>query len=155
MKMKQRIYTDTSVIGGCLDHEFSEWSNRLIAEFQFGDAIIVLSDLTLIELAGAPDDVRAVLDRIPADNREDVELTRKARELAEAYIAAGVVVPSKLIDAQHIAIASVSRADVVVSWNFVHIVNLTRIRGFNAVNLREGYPVMEIRTPREVMLYEE
>ena len=69
--------------------------------------------------------------------------------------AAGVVVPGKLVDAQHIAIAAVCRVDVVVSWNFVHIVNLTRIHGFNSVNLRDGYPVLEIRTPQEVGPHEE
>ena len=54
-------------------------------------------------------------------------------------------------DAQHIAIATVGRVDVLVSWNFKHIVNLQRIRGYNSVNLREGYPLVEIRTPREVL----
>ena len=152
---RPRIYTDTSVIGGCLDEEFSEWSNGLVAEFRSGRATIVLSDLTLLELRGAPEAVRAVLERVPDESREDVELTPEARDLADAYIGAGVVLASKLVDAQHIAIATVAKVDVVVSWNFVHIVNLTRIHGFNAVNLREGYPVLEIRTPQEVVLREE
>lgn len=155
MNLRPRIYTDTSVIGGCLDDEFSDCSSRLLAEFRSGRATIVLSDLTLLELEGAPEAVRAVLEGIPASNREDVELTSEARSLADAYIDADVVVPSKLVDAQHIAIATVTRADVVVSWNFVHIVNLTRIHGYNAVNLRQGYPVLEIRTPREVVPHEE
>jgi len=123
--------------------------------FRLGQAVIVLSDLTLLELAGAPDTVRAVLDRIPHENRQDVELTPEAIELANSYIAAEVVAPSKLADAQHIAIASVNRVDLVVSWNFTHIVNLARIHGFNAVNLRQGYPVLEIRTPQEVVPHEE
>lgn len=56
-----------------------------------------------------------------------------------------------LADAQHIAIATVARVDVLVSWNFKHIVNLQRIRGYNSVNLRKGYPLLEIRTPRELL----
>jgi len=59
------------------------------------------------------------------------------------------------VDAQHIAIATISRVEVLVSWNFRHIVNLPRIRGYNAVNLRGGYPLLEIRTPQEVIRYEE
>ena len=55
------------------------------------------------------------------------------------------------VDAQHIAIATVGRVDVLVSWNFRHIVNLVRIHGYNSVNLRKGYPMIEIRTPREVL----
>ncbi|GMR24207.1 MAG: hypothetical protein BMS9Abin37_2725 [Acidobacteriota bacterium] len=57
-------------------------------------------------------------------------------------------------DAQHIAMATVARADVLVSWNFKHIVNLHRIQGYNSVNLRRGYPILEIRAPREVLLDE-
>ena len=49
------------------------------------------------------------------------------------------------------AIATIERVDLIVSWNFKHIVNLEKIRGFNSVNLREGYPLLEIRTPREVI----
>jgi len=56
-----------------------------------------------------------------------------------------------LADAQHIAIATVGRVDVLVSWNFRHIVNLERIHGYNSVNLRRGCPMIEIRTPREVL----
>ncbi len=46
-------------------------------------------------------------------------------------------------------------SDVLVSWNFRHIVNLARIRGYNSVNLRQGYPVLEIRSPLEVFFDEE
>ena len=53
-----------------------------------------------------------------------------------------------------VALASVGRVDVMVSWNFKHIVNLNRIRLFNAVNFEQGYSLIEIRTPKEV-LYEE
>ena len=58
------------------------------------------------------------------------------------------------MDAEHIAIATLNRVDVVVSWNFRHIVNLQRIRGFNSVNLKRGYPLLEIRSPWEVIIYE-
>jgi hypothetical protein len=54
-------------------------------------------------------------------------------------------------DALHIAVATVIGIDVLVSWNFKHIVNLDKIKLFNSVNLREGYSVLEIRTPREVV----
>jgi hypothetical protein len=155
VKMKQRIYTDTSVIGGCFDEEFAEASGRLLNTFKAGGAIIVVSDLTLLELQDAPPRVRAVLGDIPVVHREDVELTEEAATLAERYITAGVVVATKRVDAQHIALATINRVDVLVSWNFKHIVNLQRIQGYNSVNLRFGYPLLEIRTPQEVMIYYE
>ena len=153
--MKRRIYTDTSVIGGCLDVEFEDASRQLLDMFKTGEAILVLSDLTLLELQEAPASVRAVLAEVPEAHREYVELTEKAAVLAPRYIDAGVIGAAKRVDAQHIAIATISRVEVLVSWNFRHIVNLLRIRGYNAVNLRDGYPLLEIRTPQEVIRYEE
>jgi hypothetical protein len=153
--MKQRVYTDTSVIGGCLDVEFQAPSIRLVEKFRSGGAIVVLSELTLLELANAPQKVRDVLSRIPEDYREYVELTAEAKELAGLYLSEGVLGPGKLIDAEHIAIATISRVNVLVSWNFQHIVNLERIRGYNSINVREGYAVLEIRSPWEVFVDEE
>jgi hypothetical protein len=71
-------------------------------------------------------------------------------DLADEYVNAKVIGPGMLSDAQHIATATVHHADVLVSWNFKHIVNLARVHGYNSVNVREGYPRVEIRTPREV-----
>jgi hypothetical protein len=153
--MRPRIYTDTSVIGGCLDEEFKDASLRLINMFRVGEAVLVVSDLTLLELEEAPARVRAVLAEIPEAHKEYIELTAEAVDLAQRYIDAGVIGATKRVDAQHIALATVSRVDVLVSWNFRHIVNLQRIHGYNSVNLRYGYPLLEIRTPQEVVHYEE
>ena len=147
--MKRRTYTDTSVIGGCLDVEFRGPSLRLLDLFKSGQAVIILPDLTRFEL----DAVRRVLDEVTEENREYVELTEEAAGLADRYIKEGVLGRSKHVDAQHIAIATCPRVDVLVSWNFRHIVNLDRIRGYNSVNLRCGYPLIEIRTPREMISY--
>jgi len=66
-------------------------------------------------------------------------------------LAHGIVGPGGRSDALHVALATIGRVDVMVSWNFRHIVNLGRIRMFNAVNLEQGYGLIEIRTPREVL----
>jgi hypothetical protein len=112
--------------------------------------VLVASTLTLQELAEAPDEVRRHLAAVPEAHIETLPLDAEASELAEAYIAEGVITANMRADAQHIAIATVARVDVLVSWNFRHIVNLQRIRGYNSVNLRRGYPMLEIRAPREV-----
>ena len=149
--MTIRVYTDTSVLGGCEDEEFAEHSVRLMEDFVRGERILVLSNLTVQELAAAPAEVRSRLAGVPEAHIETLQLDAEARELAEAYIAAGVITAKMRADAQHIAIATVARVDVRVSWNVKHIVNLQRIHGYNSVNLRKGYPMMEIRTPREVL----
>jgi len=149
--MIPRVYVDTSVIGGCMDDEFARWSILLFEEFSNGSKIAVVSDLTRREIEAAPPDVRGILSTIPDVYIEDVFLTEEAEELAKNYLKNKVVTPKHLIDAQHIAIASVERVDVLVSWNFKQIVNLERIHAFNSVNVKLGYPLLEIRTPREVI----
>ena len=149
--MKVRIYVDTSVVGGCEDDEFAEHSIQLMKCFVRGDFVLVVSSLTVEELAVAPGRVRSRLASVPEEHIETLQLNAEARELAEAYIDEGVIAAKMRADAQHIAIATVARVDVLVSWNFQHIVNLNRIHGYNSVNLRRGYPTLEIRAPREVL----
>jgi len=119
--------------------------------FVRGECVLVLSSLTVQELAAAPAEVRRRLASVPELHIETLQLDTEARELADSYIAASVLTRDMRAHAQHIAIATVARVDVLVSWNFKHIVNLQRIRGYNSVNLRRGYPMIEIRTPGEVL----
>jgi predicted nucleic acid-binding protein len=149
--MKQRVYIDTSVIGGRFDIEFREWSNALFNEFNSGKKIAVISDLTLDELEEAKDEIRHQIETIPQESKEYV-LTRDESEiLADKYIKEKAVSLKYYEDALHIAIATIEKVDVLVSWNFKHIVNLDRIRKYNAVNLKNGYTMIEIRNPREII----
>src|SRR6267142_541728 len=101
--------------------------------FKLGAAVLVVSDLTLLELEEAPARVRAVLEDIPEEHKEYSELTAEAVDLAQHYIDAGVISATKRVDAQHIVLATVRGVDVLVSGNFRHIVNLQRIHGYNSV----------------------
>jgi len=145
-----RVYVDTSVIGGCLDEEFGQYSERLADDFDSGRLRAVISDVTLAELEAAPPQVRRLLNRPGFVRAETVQLGEEAIALADAYIRDGAAQEVNRADALHIALATVSRVDVVVSWNFKHIVKLSRIRAYNAVNLKLGYPELEIRSPLEV-----
>jgi len=150
-----RVYVDTSVIGGCLDEEFGVYSQRLFGDFDRGRFRAVISDITLAELETAPPGVRWLLTRPGLAEAERVEINDEAVALADTYIREGAALESSRVDALHIAVATVSRVDVVVSWNFRHIVKLSRIRAYNAVNLKLGYPGPEIRSPLEVYYDEE
>lgn len=153
--MRQRIYIDTSVIGGCEDEEFSKWSNLFFDELRQGLKIAVISDLTRRELERAPENVKNILSSLADTSVENVFLTEEAENLAQRYVDNGAVSAKHIVDAQHIAIASLERVDVLVSWNFKQIVNLDRIHAFNSVNLKLGYPILEIRSPKEVIHDEE
>ena len=149
--MKQRIYIDTSVIGGCFDKEFKEWSDKLFDEFRIGNKIAVISDITLDELSFSRLEVRNQLDTIPNNFKEYILNDEQSEELADMYIKEKAVTQKSHEDALHIAIATINKVDVLVSWNFKHIVNLDRIRKYNAVNLMNGYSMLEIRNPREIL----
>ena len=149
--MKPRIYADTSVVGGAEDIEFRDASRRLLEAFRRGDMTLVISELTLRELEPAPAGVRDALGRIPTELIEVLPVSREAEDLASAYVADGAIGGRMRADALHIAIATIARVDVLVGWNFKHIVNLTRIHAYNAVNLKRGHPLLEIRTPQEVV----
>ena len=148
---RPRIYVDTSVIGGCLDDEFKVYSGQLFEEFISGKKRIVISDIVLFELEGAPENVKEVLNRVPDGSIEYVFLNEESITLADTYLKEGVIAENSLSDARHIAIATIERVDVLVSWNFKHIVNLNRIHLLNSVNLKLGYPILEIRSPLEVI----
>jgi predicted nucleic acid-binding protein len=149
--MKQRIYIDTSVIGGCFDKEFKEWSDKLFDEFRIENKIAVISDITLDELSFSRLEVCNQLDTIPNNFKEYILNDEQSEELADMYIKEKAVTQKSHEDALHIAIATINKVDVLVSWNFKHIVNLDRIRKYNAVNLMNGYSMLEIRNPREIL----
>jgi hypothetical protein len=96
----------------------------------------VISDLLELELLDVPLRVRNLLLKYPSDKFETVALTGEVFMLADTYIAEKVVGKSSLEDCRHIALATINRVDVLASWNFKHIVNLDRIKGYNSVNLR-------------------
>lgn len=146
-----RVYVDTSVIGGCCDAEFSAWSLQLVKEFHADYKKMVISELTIQELEHAPHNVRKLLDDFAVEEIEIIDITPQILLLAGHYIAEGAVGKGSLADAQHIAAATISRVDVIASWNFKHIVNLRRIQLYNAVNLKHGYAFVDIRTPREIV----
>lgn len=145
-----RIYVDTSVFGGCYDPEFEIWSNRIIDFFIKGKYKAVISEVSVFELKYAPSEIRRVLSKIPKSNLEIVRLTDEAVRLSNLYIKEKIVTEKSLADTQHIAIATVQQVDLLVSWNFKHIVNFDKIRLYNAVNLKYGYKILEIRNPRDL-----
>lgn len=150
MNMK-RIYIDTSVIGGIFDEEFKEDTALFFDQLEKKEIVFVISDLFELELLNAPIVVQEVLSKYPENFVERVFLSEEAIQLADFYISEKVVGKSSVEDCRHIAIATINKVDVLVSWNFKHIVNLDRIRGYNSVNLKNGYSIIEIRSPKELL----
>jgi predicted nucleic acid-binding protein len=149
--MKQRFYFDTSVFGGVFDVEFEILSSRLFQKVRSGEIICVYSDLTIGELNNAPQRVKDFLASLPKENLEFVPIDNESLDLARLYVAEKVVGETSFDDCVHIALATIHKADILVSWNFKHIVNIYRIRGYNSVNIRQGYARIEIRSSKDII----
>jgi len=145
----KRIYIDSSVVYGAPAKEFSEDSKRFWDAFRNGEFVLIVSDVLVDEVKRAPAYVRGLFATLPESQIERIVLSVKAKELAEQYIAEGVVGESSQDDCRHIALATINRADAVVSWNFKHIVY--RRAGYNDVNKKLGYPGIAIQTPKKFM----
>ncbi len=146
-----KLYLDTSVIGGYFDDEFSENTIPLFDEIFKGLHNIVISKVTIEELESAPIHVRELVKKVPIIDLEIVDLSPEADLIANAYLNENVLSRKYFADALHIAVATLNRVDIIVSWNFKHMVNINKINLYNSVNLKLGYPVIDIRTPKEVI----
>jgi predicted nucleic acid-binding protein len=150
---KIEVYLDTSVIGGCYDEEFKQYSTKLIEEIRNDIKIGVISEITIEELENAPEKVKNIYKTI-ADKLRILKVNQEVSRLAQEYLKAEVIGRKNLEDAVHIALATVYQIDVLVSWNFRHIVNYNKIKGFNAENIKNGYKQIEIYSPMEVIDFE-
>lgn len=152
---KQRLYIDTSVFGGFYDDEFSEFTIPLFQRLNNEEFVLLFSTVTQDELENAPKYVKDLVSKIKIENTEFIDVTDEAVDLATEYITEKVVGQTSLADCLHIALATINKADYLISWNFKHIVNVQRIRGYNAINIKNGYKLLEIRSPRDFVNYED
>lgn len=150
---KQRIYIDTSVFGGYFDSEFDEYTKPFFKRINQGEFTILLSAALQRELEPAPVKIVKLVTQLNSKYTEFLEENDETLNLATEYITGNVVGKTSFADCLHIALATINQADLLVSWNFKHIVNMERIRGYNSINIKNGYKQLEIRSPRDLMNY--
>ena len=151
---KLRVFVDTSVFGGCFDEEFERHSKRFFEEVRSGRFEILVSQRVLDELEAAPAHVLLFVADLDGFI-EIISLDDEVLQLRDAYLEAGILGKSCINDAEHIAVASIGMVDLMVSWNFKHIVHFDKIKAYNAINILKGYREIDIRSPREVTGNEE
>lgn len=144
---------DTSVFGGYFDTEFEEYTKPLFERISTGEFTVLVSTMLDEELEFAPKRIKNLFSKMDNDFIEFLKDTNEAVNLATEYINEKVVGETSYADCLHIALATIYQADLLVSWNFKHIVNIERIRGYNSINLKNGYKQLDIRSPRELMRY--
>ena len=149
-----KVYADTSVYGGVFDEEFAEASTAFFDLVRSGEYILYVSDVVNQELSVAPKKVNELFKKF-LPTAQLIDVGSDALELQQAYIAEGILTEKWYDDAMHVALATVAECNVIVSWNFKHIVNFRKIPLFNAVNVLKGYREIAIHSPMEVINYEE
>jgi predicted nucleic acid-binding protein len=152
--MIKSAYLDTSVFGGYFDEEFSEATVSFFERIIREKITLIISEVLTAELQNAPEQVRDLINIIPKHQINLIDVDTETEHLAKTYISEKVVGKTSYADCLHIALATLSHADILVSWNFKHIVNIDRIRGYNSVNLKLGYKMLEIHSPLELGTYE-
>jgi predicted nucleic acid-binding protein len=149
-----RLYLDTSVLGAPLDREDARRvhvSRSLLGAISAGEHVAVISNVVQEELEQAPVELRQmILDEIRAIEFDLVLEGEESRTLFSAYEATEVVPSRYRNDLRHVAVATTSLVDALVSWNFRHLVNVRTRRAVHAVNLRLGYPLVDIISPEEI-----
>lgn len=149
-----RIYADTSVFGGFYDEEFRDTSGRFFDQIREGRFSLVTSALVQEEIRPAPPDVQRLFSDM-LRFMEVAEITQSALDLRDAYLEAGIVSAKWAEDALHVAVATVARSTMIVSWNFKHIVHYDKISLYNAVNILKRHETISIFSPLEVIVYED
>jgi predicted nucleic acid-binding protein len=149
---KLKLYLDTSIPSFLFADDSPE---KREATVRFWELLklnlydVFISDVLFSEIGNCPQPMKDQLeDSIGEIEATYVSVSKEADELAQQYIHYGIIPEKYYDDALHIAIATLSGCDAILSWNFRHIVKLKTIRGIGAINRLMGYPEIQILTPQ-------
>ena len=140
---KLSIYVETSV----WSHAFAEDApdlRRATLEFleaaRGGRHELFISEVVLEEMYRARPELSERLLAMVAEMRpEELDVDEAVVDLARSYAEGGAIPPAKVEDARHVAVAVVNEIDVLVSWNYQHLVNVNRRELFHHLSVTNGY----------------
>jgi predicted nucleic acid-binding protein len=148
---KLKIYLDTSVISMLDQHKSADRmadSQALWKKIKNAKYEVVLSTVTIAEInKNKPDKKEKLLSYLKQIKYSIVNIDEKSIDVASRFVDLGILKQKSFDDCQHIAAAIISDCDVIVSWNFKHIVNHKTIEGVKAVVALEGYDDILIYSP--------
>lgn len=155
MQRTQKMFVETSVFNFAFaddSPEKHEDTLSLLEEIRQGKYAPYTSSYVLEELEAAPEPKRIKMLTMAAEYSMIVTPpTEEATQLADMYIQEGIIPRKHLLDALHIATATVYDLDFIVSYNFKHIVKRKTVTMTEAINLRAGYRRIGIFSPTEVI----
>ena len=148
---KLRIYLDTSVFSAYADERLPDRQQqtrdfwRRLGEFEPSTSELARTELSLTTDQSRRRALLRLLDEV-----EVMPILAEMTSLAQHYVGEGVFALADVNDALHVAAAVLMRQDVLVSWNFRHLVNRRRRAQVNEINVRAGLPQLDIVAPPEL-----
>jgi predicted nucleic acid-binding protein len=152
---KLSVYVETSVWSQALAEDapaLREATEQFLDDAREGKYDLYISDVVLLEIARADEELADRLRELVRQFAPVIlDIDEDMDQLAQDFLEQGVVPPSKIEDAQHVAAAVVSELDVLASWNYRHLVNVRRREKFYQISVMHGYyRPLQIVTPLEV-----
>ena len=154
MEKPLKLYVDTSVWNFALETERIDCllTNEFLQIIRNSEYSIFISDIVLSEVLNAYEPRKSKLQELlNIYGYEILNVDDDTRELANIYINEGLIPRNEINDAQHIAIATVNRCNLLVSWNFKHMVKAKVIMGVHHINHREGFGLIDIVSPEHFL----
>jgi len=148
---KLKIYLDTSVISH-LDQddvpEKMEQTKKVWDILKTGKYEVIISDLVLAEINECREPKKGILQEYLAQiNYERINITKETEEIAQEIIEEGILNQKSFDDCLHIASAILSDCNIIVSWNFKHMVNVDTINGIRKITFVKRYNNIDIYAP--------
>ncbi len=137
--------------GGCFDPEFEDDSRQFFREVAEGRYVLLFSPTVVRELADAPVRLKQVLDKLPRQCLELTQQSEEVRDLVRAYIEFGVVSRPFVSAGEHVASATVAGADLAVTWDYKHILQVKKIMAYEAIDVLRGYTPPRLASPSQLV----
>ena len=151
-----KVYLDTSIFNFAISTQNvpfeKEATLKLFEEIRAGQFVPYISRVTLDEILRTTDETRrnGLIKIIKEMSPEELLVTEEVVLLANRYIESGILPATERNDALHIAVATIHNLDLVISWNFEHMVKLKTRQAVPLTNILMGYKDIEICSPLEV-----
>ena len=148
---KLKVYLDTSVVSYLYQEDAPEKMQDTLALwelFKEGVYEVYVSDIVFREIDRCSEEkLNILLDYLDQIEYHEVETDSNTIELAEKFIDFGILKKKSFDDCQHIAAAILAGCDIIISWNFKHIVNVKTVKGVKVITTLEGYKDLMIYPP--------
>lgn len=155
---KLKVYLDTSALSYLQQDDSPEKTRITLAlweMFKTDKYDVCMSQVTFDEALKCKEPKLSFLrEKIKEIKYTNFQLTSEVAKLSKEIISKGILTEKSTEDCLHIAVAIMNECDLIISWNFKHLVNIKTIRGVRAITNIKGYKGIEIMTPETLLLME-